>query len=263
MSVYIPNTVINTVPVLVPGPTDVPKEISASRDIWLGGPTVAVGSGLQIGAGRVYFLSPGTWYVVSNARGELDVRIPNQEDAPFAPGEEYGASLYDGCLSVSSRLNGTPLVMTSGFNWVSAFRSPKTFICNKMYIVTGTVAAGATPTLVRFGLYSFDPVAGTGPLVASTPNDTSLLNATDTYFEKAVSSPYMLRKGNWYAASILVVTAAAAPNIIASLGTTGVRRHHFRPPILSQLTSGHTDLPANLTNPGVAGNFSPIIGIIS
>ena len=120
-------------------------------------------------------------------------------------------------------------------------------------MLCGGTAAGATPTLIRVGLYEI-AADGDGTLVAATANDTSLLAVANTAYEKALSAPYTLRRGQRYAAGLLVVTGATAPTIAGgasfSVATEGAEEPRMNGSIGSQ-----TDLPASFAggDVGVSG----------
>lgn len=110
-------------------------------------------------------------------------------------------------------------------------------------IESGGTAAGATPTLVRIGLWTM-AANGDLTLVASTPNDTTLLAAASTDYFKALSVPYAFIGGQRYAAGILVVTGATAPTYSGKFTSTAANR--LRTPRLTGSVSGQADLPANI-----------------
>lgn len=142
----------------------------------------------------------------------------------------------------------------SGGVQLQYFTADKTETINTLTAYTGTVAAGATPTLVRYGVYS---VAANGDLtlVASTPNDTTLLAATNTAYPKALSASLAKVAGTRYATAIIVVTAAALPTFHGQqLTATTVMNTLLRdsPPLVGRLT-GQTDLPASITAASLIG----------
>lgn len=120
---------------------------------------------------------------------------------------------------------------------------------NVVVTTTGT-PAGATPTLIRFGLYS---VAGNGDLtlVASTPNDTTLLAVANTEYSKALSAPFALTAGNRYAFGALVVTAATAPTV-AGFAQAGSAAMTARAPRMGGFMAAQTDLPASVASGSVS-----------
>lgn len=149
-----------------------------------------------------------------------------------------------------------PTVMTSGalsmasqtlrLGYFDAFRNEG---ISQARVLCGGTAAGATPTLVRYGLYT---VADNGDLtlVASTPNDTTLLATINTGYSKALSTPYRLLVGQRYAGAVLVVTGAAAPTIGGSI--LGVAVDSLGPPPICGVVSGQADLPASIVAASIA-----------
>lgn len=108
--------------------------------------------------------------------------------------------------------------MSTGVERFTHFTSKKTETVSQVRVVTGTTAAGATPTLCRIGLYS-EASNGDLTLIASTPNDTSLFAAASTVYTKSFSTPVAITQGQRYSVGILVVTAAAAPTLLTGLTT--------------------------------------------
>lgn len=149
------------------------------------------------------------------------------------------------------------ITMTSGTLRLAYFTSRKSETITQLKAVVGGTAAGATPTLIRYGLYSVD-ASGNLTLVASTPNDTTLLTITTTPYPKAVSVPYAVQRGQRYAFGVLVVTGATAPSLLASavvnsaLASASPRR-------LGNLT-GQADLPGSIPGGNISGTVNVIYG---
>lgn len=81
--------------------------------------------------------------------------------------------------------------------------------------------AAATVTTIQYGLYKVVEVAnelfsttavGDLALVASTPNDATLLTATNTAYPKATSAAFDLKAGKRYAVALLV-NATTPPTV--------------------------------------------------
>lgn len=132
------------------------------------------------------------------------------------------------------------------------FTAQKTETINNARVATANTAAGATPTLIRIGLYT---VAANGDitLVASTANDTTLLATQNTSYTKALSAPYLKVAGRRYAAGLLVVTGATAPTVVgANTAINGTEAGLS--PKLGGLVSSQSDLPASVAAASVADN---------
>lgn len=130
---------------------------------------------------------------------------------------------------------------TSGRMYLSYCTAYQTRTLTTARVMSGNTAAGATPTLVRLGLFT---VAANGDLtlVASTVNDTALLNTTFTMFGKAYSTPYVTIPGQRYAFGVLVVSGATMPTLmgpgtIDSSITAAAPRLSAHVPSLSDLPS--------------------------
>lgn len=118
-------------------------------------------------------------------------------------------------------------------------------------LFSGSTAAGATPTVVRVGVYS---VAGNGDLtlVGSTTNDTTLLGTISTKYEKAFSSSFAVTAGQRYAVGLLVVTGATAPFVAGHTSPVPTDTFSAAPRLAGNLT-GQSDLPASTTDAALSG----------
>ncbi len=113
---------------------------------------------------------------------------------------------------------------------------------------TGTTAAGATPTLIRYGLWTASADGSLTALVASTPSDTTLLASTGTWYPKATSAPYDKVAGQRYALGILVVSGATMP-LIGGFSQSGVGHTFGSSPVVASSMTGQADLPST-ASPG-------------
>lgn len=128
----------------------------------------------------------------------------------------------------------------------------------KMY--SGTTAAGATPTLVRVGVWTATAAGALVTLVGSTPNDTTLLAAASTAYTKALSATFTLVPGQRYFAGLLVVTAAAAPTMMGNATVGGSSLVSGAPPMMAGLIGSNADLPASGTASG--SGLAPYIELL-
>lgn len=139
----------------------------------------------------------------------------------------------------------------SGQLRLTHFTAAKTETVTQIKMYSGSTAGGATPTLVRIGIYS---VAENGDLalIASTANDTALLAAANTAYTKALSSSWSKVAGQRYALGLLVVTAATAPTMVGQGIGSGLPAAELAvSPKLCALLSGQTDLPSSVTDASV------------
>lgn len=136
------------------------------------------------------------------------------------------------------------------------FRAARTEPVSTINWLQGNTAAGATPTLVRFGLY-LEAANGDLSLVASTANDTALLaGSSGVQGSKALQASYTLLAGGRYAAAWLVVTGATAPTIVGTLqgnDGSGMRSEMARSPRLAAAIGGQSDLPPSIAAAGLGG----------
>lgn len=138
-------------------------------------------------------------------------------------------------------------VTTSGTIRFTCFTSPYSITISKMAMTTGSTAAGATPTLCRYGLWSIDLTTGAATLVASTANDTTMFNGTAQRNERPFTTPYALVAGLRYAYAPIIVTGAALPTFVGQSINGAVDQAARLPRATGQL-AGQADLPASVAN---------------
>jgi len=136
----------------------------------------------------------------------------------------------------------------TGVMLLKYFTSGKSFTSTQVRVSSGGVAAAATPTLIRLGLYTIDG-ASAGALVASTPNDTTLFAATFTDYTKSWSVSYPFVIGQRYALGLLIVTGVAAPNMDGAFVTA---TESAQAPRLTGQITALSDLPSTFVNGSVA-----------
>lgn len=165
----------------------------------------------------------------------------------FATG---GSLVTSGVESIPREIAVANASVTSQVLRLTFFTCRKTFTAANLSAISGGTAAGATPTLVRYGLYT---VAANGDitLVASTTNDTGIFAATNTQYTRAITGPsgitsYAMVAGQRYAFGVLLVTAAALPTTVGWGPPNGVVAN-IAPRIGSAVT-GQADLPASVLN---------------
>lgn len=141
----------------------------------------------------------------------------------------------------------------SGQLRLAYFTARKSETITQVRTVSGA-AAGATPTLVRIGIYS---VAANGDLtlIASTPNDTTLYATANTVYTKALTASFNTVKGTRYAIGILVVTAAALPTLVGLSGASGMASEHGLAPRAAGFVAA-ADLPSTQTEASLSNSLA-------
>jgi hypothetical protein len=133
----------------------------------------------------------------------------------------------------------------------------KNLTISNISFVSGTTAAGATPILVRFGIYTRSGTTFT--LVAQTASDTSIFSTTNTKYTRALDTTggypatYDMTAGQEYWVSFLVRTSAGAPNALAGIGA--VASVGAAVGVMMYTENSQTDLPA--TSTGAASTAQP------
>lgn len=166
------------------------------------------------------------------------------ESDPFL--DYYGGAL-EGLEPFSRILGGDAASVTMSsqivrFVFVTA-RKPATV--SKLVAVSGTTPAAATPSVVRFGLYTADS-SNNLTLIARSANSTSTFAIASTEYVLSMDTTggypasVTLAAGQRYALACLVVTAAAAPTIYARNGILSTTT--ARAPRLTAFKGGESDL---------------------
>jgi hypothetical protein len=146
------------------------------------------------------------------------------------------------------------IATVSGALYLGYWTADKSEPINTLTMWTGTVAAGATPTLCRMGVYS---VAGNGDitLVASTSNDTALFAAQNTAYAKATQAPFAKVAGQRYATAVLIVSGATMPTFhgLQMPGTNPTNIFVRLAPAIVGRVTGQTDLPSPVSAGSIIG----------
>lgn len=200
------------------------------------------------GAYRITFVYDGTnWREISRSSGA-------------DPTAWLGTYLTSDTVTVGEvvptrdRITSNSIACASGSLILSYFTALRTESITTVAAYSGATAAAATPTLVRYGIYS---VAGNGDLtlIASTVSDTAIFATINTAYPKSLSAPFAKVAGVRYAVGVLVVTGATAPSLHGlQMSPTGVVNALVRqtPYIVGRFV-GQTDLPSTVAVGSLAG----------
>lgn len=127
--------------------------------------------------------------------------------------------------------------------WVTYFTAYRAVSIATMAVCTAGTPAAATPTLIRYGLYTAGTNGALTALVASTANDTTLLASGNTLYGKALSASYTTIPGQRYAAAFLCVTGATVPTL---QGASGAATLFALAPRVAAYVGSQADLPASV-----------------
>ena len=184
-------------------------------------------------------------------------------DPSAATGIAWYPYLWDqftaGTTTVDRReVNAAP-TMTSQLLRLAYFTAPRAETIANLAVCTSSTAAGATPSLVRFGIYS---VAGNGDLtlVASIANDTALFAAANTRYARALSVSLPVTLGQRYALGVLVVTAAAAPTVLGVAPNSALNTPFATSPKLVASLAAQSDLPSSISSASLAQSTGVVFG---
>lgn len=155
-----------------------------------------------------------------------------------------------GCETMPRATLGGSASLSAGVLWLTYFTPSEAATVTKIATATrSTAAVGAT--LARLGLYTVAP-DGRPTLVASTASDTTLWTATNTYYEKALSSSYTLIPGQRYAIGIITVGNSTPPALLGvASNVAGVMGLE---PRQASAVSSQTDLPSSVSPPAATSS---------
>jgi len=174
----------------------------------------------------------------------LDSSVPEIADALVTGEETFSRAL---AATSNAILTGNEALR------LCYFTARKTESISQVRVITGSTAAGATPTLIRIGVWTAN---GAGALLAqqaATASDTSLLAASATRYTKAFAAPFTKQRGQRYAVGILVVTAATLPTLVGH-GTAIQAAEAGVDPMISAVVNGQADLPATVAAGSITGS---------
>ena len=177
---------------------------------------------------------------------------PGADGAPGAPA--VGSA---NALTVGHETHDRMMVRDSGVSLPTGTMRMTYFTARRnenaatMRVTCGGTAAGATPTLCKFGLYSI-AANGDATLIASTPNDTTMFNTPNALVSRNFSIAAPLVAGQRYACAVLIITAAAAPTCCGVTGTIPFDTA-LAPRTVAQRTA-QADLPGSITNAQLAAS---------
>jgi hypothetical protein len=167
--------------------------------------------------------------------------------APYSSGDQDALTTGESTMPRSTPQSA--ITLSSQTLRLAYFTAKKTETVTQVR-VNCVGAAGATPSLIRVGIWTADAAGALLAQVAATTNDTALLAAGSTNYTKALTASFAKVTGQRYAVGLLVVTAAAAPTVAGSAPTVTAGELGASPK-LSGVITGSADLPSTVTAGGV------------
>jgi hypothetical protein len=176
----------------------------------------------------------------------------------------YSYATTAGLAALEARLGGTSAVTfgdttlprsaamvdtvptVSGTLLLSYFTATRAEDINRLVVVTGGTGSGATPSLIRAGLYTVNASTGALTLVASSVSDTAALDTPGQAVEWALSADYTTTAEQRYAVGLLVVTGAATPTLVGLSSELPGSELAVEPRMAATLAA-QTNLPASAT----------------
>lgn len=182
--------------------------------------------------------------------GALELPIPQGAQ------EEFGYRTTAGMGTVCSRTGFGQLAATglSGIIQLSYFRAPRSQAITRWDMAVTAAAFGATPTLIRGGLYIVDDTDNL-VLIGASANNTGIGTALNSKFGAALATPSEVHFGQRYAYGFLFVTAATAPTLLGVLGAAGSSNvSMLSSPRVNGWVTGQADLPVTIAAASVAAS---------
>jgi hypothetical protein len=192
--------------------------------------------------------------ILTELDGVLSILTGGSGAPPLRTQEDYN-EVATGATTMNRNQVSSFTVATSNQAFrLSYFTPSRSFTSSQAVMYSGSTAAGATPTLVRWGLYSIEPVTGDGALIASTASDTTLFAAANTQYVRSWVTPVDLAEGSRYAFACLVVTGATPPTTIGTaLAVSGATPWDRAPRVTGAMT-GQANLPASFLGSAINSN---------
>ncbi len=186
-------------------------------------------SGVSAGA-----VAPGT-YATPADLASLEPYIGTSGDL-LTVGEELFPREY---------LTGNGILVAGSLRLVY-FTARKTETITALRMITGTSAAGATPTLCRMAIF-LEAANGDLSAAGATDNDVTLFAAASTAYTRALPASLAKVRGRRYAVGALVVTTFAVPTLAGTgqLTAAGATESAMAPRLTGQV-AGLADLPASI-----------------
>lgn len=139
------------------------------------------------------------------------------------------------------------------------FTARKSFTSTAVLMFCGSTPAGATPSLVRIGVWSIEGTTCT--LRGSTANDTTLFSVGSATYQRDWQTPFTFEEGRRYVGGACVITAATAPTLggVATLYSVAQSADAQ----VAGILSNQSDLPASFALGDVAaGQQRPYMAVL-
>lgn len=185
---------------------------------------------------------------------------------PVQAYNDLGARLSDRALDTGESVyvpnqTATGVASTTQVLTLAGFRACKSESISRLQFFTAGTAAGATPSLVRAGVYVRQPAnpANQWNLVASFASDTTLFAAANTTYTKTLTTPFNKVAGNDYAVGLLIVSAAAFPTLVAPHNNASAGYSTdalLAQPISFAKVTAQADLPTSILSASVVASVT-------
>lgn len=207
------------------------------------------------------FYDATSWHFPRGLSIHGDVSV---DDTRIDTGDDLTGTLLASGFCNQKRAPGitTHIALVSGTLFLTYFRAPKTQPVNNIKYYSGGTAAGATPSLVKYALFT---VATNGDItrVGLTANDTSIFVAANAANSRAVPEVPIVTKGQMLATGLLLVTAAALPTVLAQLAVGATSAAMSVAPRMCAQVTAQADIAASYAAGSIANSGSRLFAELS
>lgn len=178
--------------------------------------------------GNRYYVQETLSTLLTDANVDADTTPTSGSTSPVQSGGVYAAlNPVDRVTQNNTSLEvGAPaevctanIALSNQRLWLIRFSPRRRMTVNAASFCSDSTAAGATPSLVRFGLYAISEDLQAWPL-SRTTNDTTIFSATMTKYTRSFADGWAgsvtLIPGRVYAVGVVINTAAVLPTLSAN-----------------------------------------------
>jgi hypothetical protein len=195
---------------------------------------------------------PGAHNTTNTKVNELDTAVSANAAAIAANTAEVTrlrnaaeGDLLRGIVPLDRRNIAAQTTIATGRLLLGYATSRENLTLTKMRFMMGTTAAGATPTLVKLGIYR-EETDKSITLLGQTANDPTMCNTINAAVERPLAVAVPVTAGTRYAVTFIIVTAAAAPGLLGSVNQSAAGAEMVLAPRVCGTVTSQTDLPATV-----------------
>lgn len=213
-----------------------------------------IGSLINWAAAKTAIVAADKFAVADSAAGFGVKGVSPSDIAAFVNAELQPLEKLATSMTTLPRNATGVITMTSNSIRFNYFTADKAMNVASITTITSTTAAGATPTLCRYGLYNVE-ANGDLTLLGATTADTTTWASASVSYTRSLTSLVPVVRNQRLAIGVLIVTAAATPTIQGLFFNADA---FSQEPRLSAAATATGDLPASV----LAANLSSTSGVL-